>query len=131
MDLEIIKIASNTDNVKTINNYTHHSKYKNKLCGDEIEIYLKINNEKINDVAYKTNSCVYCQASATLLSKKIKKKNINKVRVLLVNLMNFFESDNFKPSKELLYFKKIMAKKYILRKDCILLPFKALEKAIK
>ena len=51
--------------------------------------------------------------------------------MLLVNLMNFFESDNFKPSKELLYFKKIMAKKYILRKDCILLPFKALEKAIK
>ena len=51
--------------------------------------------------------------------------------MLLTNLINFFEIDNLEPSKELLYFKKIMAKKYKLRKDCILLPFKALEKAIK
>ncbi len=38
MDLEVLKIASNTVNHKIINDHTHISKQKNPLCGDEIEI---------------------------------------------------------------------------------------------
>ena len=44
MDLEIIKIASNTDNNNILEDYTHIAKHKNPLCGDEIIIYLKLNN---------------------------------------------------------------------------------------
>ena len=40
MDLEIIKIASNTDNNNILKDYTHIAKHKNHLCGDEITIYL-------------------------------------------------------------------------------------------
>ena len=36
MDLEIIKIASNTDNNNILKDYTHIAKHKNPLCGDEI-----------------------------------------------------------------------------------------------
>ena len=46
MDLEIIKIASNTDNNNILKNYTHTAKHKNPLCGDEITIYLKLNKKK-------------------------------------------------------------------------------------
>ena len=35
MDLEILKIASNTENHKIIKNHTHSSKNKNPICGDE------------------------------------------------------------------------------------------------
>ena len=42
MDLEILKIASNTENNKSLTNYTHSSKLKNALCGDEMQISLKI-----------------------------------------------------------------------------------------
>ena len=31
MDLEILKIASNTDNNKVLNNHTHYSKLKNPI----------------------------------------------------------------------------------------------------
>ena len=47
MDLEVLKIASNTVNHKIINDHTHISKQKNPLCGDEIEISLKVKNDKI------------------------------------------------------------------------------------
>ena len=46
MDLEILKIASDTKNHKIIKDYTHISKQKNRMCGDEMEITVKIENEK-------------------------------------------------------------------------------------
>ena len=70
MDLEILKIASNTENHKIIHNHTHILKQKNPLCGDEMEIALKVKNNKIIDFGYQCKSCVYCQASVSLLSLK-------------------------------------------------------------
>ena len=69
MDLEILNFASDTVNNKNIKNHTHFSKLKNPLCGDEVLIKLIIKDEKIIDFGYQGNSCVYCQASASLLSK--------------------------------------------------------------
>ena len=46
MDLEVLKIASNTDNNKFISDHTHISKHKNPLCGDEMEITLKVKIKK-------------------------------------------------------------------------------------
>ena len=69
MDLEIIDIASDTNNNKDIANHTHISKLKNSLCGDEIQIKLIIKDDKIMDFGYLGKSCIYCQASASLLSK--------------------------------------------------------------
>ena len=75
MDLEIIKIAADTKNNKELKNFTHKSKYKSKLCGDEIEISLVIKNQKILDMGYQCKSCIYCQASASLISKLSINKN--------------------------------------------------------
>ena len=47
MDLEILEIASNTENHGTIDECTHSSKLKNPICGDEMKIYLIIKSEKI------------------------------------------------------------------------------------
>ena len=44
MDLEIIKIASNTENNKILKNHTHSSKMKNSICGDEMQISIFIKN---------------------------------------------------------------------------------------
>jgi len=70
MDLRILEIASNTVNHKVVKNYTHHSKNKNPLCGDEMEIRLVVKNDKIKDMGYQCRSCVYCQASVSMLSQK-------------------------------------------------------------
>ena len=34
MDLEILKIASENNSNKYLENHTHHSRLKNPLCGD-------------------------------------------------------------------------------------------------
>ena len=50
MDLDIIKIASDTTNNKILKDYTHRSKYKNKTCGDIIEMRVNIKKNIIQDI---------------------------------------------------------------------------------
>jgi nitrogen fixation NifU-like protein len=47
-----------------------------------MEISLIVENNVIKDVAYQCKSCVYCEASASLLSRKIKNKEIDKIKKL-------------------------------------------------
>ena len=60
MDLRILEIASHTENNKVIENYTHKSKNKNPICGDEMEISLIVKDEVVKDMGYQCKSCVYC-----------------------------------------------------------------------
>ena len=131
MDLEILKIASNTDNHKVLKNYTHNSKLKNPICGDEMQIAIKIDKDNILDFGYQCKSCVYCQASVSLLSRASIKKSISSIKSLLNLAETFFEKENVIFPKEWIVFKKIFNKKNSSRKECLLLPFKTLAKALK
>ena len=124
MNLEILQIAADTKNNKDIKNFTHKSKYKSKMCGDEIEISLIVKDQKILDMGYQCKSCIYCQASASLLSKLSINKSLIKINELIEFVNNFFENTNLKFSKEWKPFEKLFDKKNISRKECILLPFK-------
>ena len=130
MDLEILNIASDTDNHKDIKNHTHYSKLKNSLCGDEIKIKLIIKNEKIIDFGYQGNSCVYCQASASLLSKISINSEKDRINELCDAAKLYFDGEVKITSIKWEYFKKLFKKKNIYRKECILLPFKTLKKII-
>ena len=63
MNLDILKIASDTNNNKSIKNYTHHSKLKNSMCGDEMQIDLVIKKNKIIDFGYQGNCLLYTSPS--------------------------------------------------------------------
>ena len=131
MDLRILEIASHTENNKVLKNYTHKSKHKNPLCGDEMEISLIIKNDIVKDMGYQCKSCVYCQASVSLLSRKIKEKKIDEVKVFALSGEKLFE--NVKTSLENNWkdFKVILNKKNLARKECLLLPLKTILKALK
>ena len=135
MDLKILEIASDTENHKVIKNHTHQSKNKNPLCGDEMEISLIIKDDIIQDIGYQCKSCVYCQASVSLLSKCVMQAPIEKISDF-ISKAEFFFDENFDQLKkinikDLKDFKKIMNSKNISRKECLLLPFKTLSKALK
>ena len=58
MNLRILEIASHTENNKVIENFTHKSKNKNPLCGDEMEISLVVKDDIVKDMGYQCKSCV-------------------------------------------------------------------------
>ena len=130
MDLEILNIASDTDNIRNVKNHTHFSKLKNSLCGDEVLIKLIIKNEKIVDFGYQGNSCVYCQASANLLSKISINTKRSKLNELCDDANSYFDGNFEIIEKKWLSLKKLFKKENITKKECILLPFRTLKKIV-
>ena len=130
MDLRILEIASHTDNNKVIKNYTHKSKNKNPLCGDEMEISLIVENDTVKDMGYQCKSCVYCQASVSLLSRKIKDKKIDEIKTLVSNGERLFDNVKVNIENHWKDFKEIFDKKNLSRKECLLLPIKTIAKAL-
>ena len=122
IDKEIIKIASNTENHGVLDNHTHFSKLKNPVCGDEMKIYLIVENNEITNFKYECESCIYCQASVSLLSRKARNKSIEKFITFAECAKNCFEKNTNSFDKEWKEFDKIMTKKNISRKECLLLP---------
>ena len=131
MDLEILNIASDTDNNKNIKNHTHHSKLKYSLCGDEIEIKLVIKDDKIIDFGYQGKSCIYCQASASLLSKISINNKKNKLNELCDDVKLYFDGNLKIIEDKWMSLKKLFKKENLSRKECILLPFKTLKRIVK
>ena len=131
MDLEIIKIASNTENNKILKHHTHSSKMKNSICGDEMEISIVVKDKKITDFGYQCKSCIYCQASVSALSINSLNQSVKSIKDLLFFAENFFINNKKKFSKNFNIFNKLFNKKNIARKECLLLPFKTLSKALK
>jgi len=127
---EIIKIASDTTNYGIDESSPLIATSKNKNCGDRITVEVKILDNKIEKMSYETESCIFCQASASLLSKIIKKSNIENLRtdVNEINISHrnkkIFLKKKYKP------FKKLFQQKYKERFNCILLPFNALLKVV-
>ncbi len=130
MDLEVLSIAANTDNNRNIENPTHVSKLKNSVCGDEMQIELILKNEKILDFGYLGKSCVYCQASASLLSKISINNQKEKINDLCDRAESYFNDDIKITDKQWNSLKKLIKQKNINKKDCILLPFKTLKKIV-
>ena len=131
MDLRILEIAAHTENNKVVENYTHKSKHKNPLCGDEMEISLIVKEDVVKDMGYQCKSCVCCQASVSLLSRKIKEKKVDDVKKFIKVGEQLFEDAKVSMEKHWKDFKEILDKKNLSRKECLLLPLRTIAKALK
>ena len=131
MDLRILEIAAHTENNKVVENYTHKSKHKNPLCGDEMEISLIVKENVVKDIGYQCKSCVYCQASVSLLSRKIKEKKVDDIKRFIKVGEQLFEDAKVSMEKHWKDFKEILDKKNLSRKECLLLPLRTIAKALK
>ena len=131
MDLRILEIASNTENNKILDYHTHKSKNKNHICGDEMEISLVVKNNKVVDMGYQCKSCVYCQASVSLLSQNIKNKSLDEIKDFINICENIFENTKVMLEKKWTNFKELFDKKNASRKECLLLPMRTVLKALK
>ena len=96
-----------------------------------MEVSVKISKNQVLDFAYQCKSCIYCQASASVLSKFSINNTINNINEIITFVDVFFESNNAKFPKEWKKLEILFNKKNISRKECILLPFKTLAKALK
>ena len=76
----IIDYSRNPANYGKIENpdVTFHD--SNPLCGDSIDIDLKIDNETVSDIKFHGKGCAICMACSSVLTEITKGKNIEDVR---------------------------------------------------
>ena len=127
IDNKLLKIASNTRFYGLKNNYTFKTNLKNSTCGDKISIEIILKKNIIKELRYETEACIFCQASASTLANIAKNTNLSNFKKNLSKYLNLTKKVPNK-FKDLTY---LLKKKYMIRKDCILLPFKAFYKAVK
>ena len=123
----LLKIASNTKFYGLKNNYTYKTNLKNSICGDKISIEITLKKNTIKELRYETEACIFCQASASTLAEIAKNSNFSNFKNNLSKYLNFKK----KVPKRFKNLNFLFEKKYMNRKDCILLPFKAFYKAVK
>ena len=132
IDTKIIKIASNTKYVGLKNHCTHKSSLKNSTCGDFIKVEFIANKSKIKSMRYETESCIYCNASASLMAKQIRGLSIGRVKKDLNKLRSFsMDQKSFQIPIKFKKFKSLFKKTNTNRLNCIFLPLDAVLKALK
>ena len=130
IDKKILNIAFKSKNFGLIKKGSYKAKCKNKICGDKIEIELDADKYKIKSMRYITESCIFCEASASILSQSIKNFQISEVPAVIEKIFAFFNDNHIKLPKKFNLFRLLINNKYKNRLDCVKLPFKALVKAL-
>ena len=59
-------------NFRTLEDATHHADGFNPLCGDEISLQLRLDEEIVGDVGFQGHGCAISRASASLLTQAVK-----------------------------------------------------------
>ena len=111
---EILDHYKNPRNFGELEDATHSVREANASCGDLVELQLKVENEKIVDVAFKGMGCALSMAAASLLTEAIRGKSVLEVRAIDEKMVN-----------ELLGVEVSAT-----RKKCVLLPLRGLQKAL-
>ena len=130
IDEKILKIAANNKYYGLKNAYTHKSNCKNKKCGDRIKIELIITNNNLKDMRYVTESCIFCEASASILAHKIKYFTVSELITNINEIKKKIKKKNYSIPSKLNQFKYLLNKNNLPRIDCVMLPMEGIVKAI-
>ena len=99
-DLRDLYQQTIVDHNKSPRNYgkmedsTHRAEGHNPLCGDQIELFLKIKEDRIADVKFVGKGCAISTASASLLTEEIRGKTVREVRQLFEKFHNMLTREN-------------------------------------
>ena len=58
----------------TLADATHHAEGVNPLCGDRLQLAVKLANDGVEAIAFEGESCAICKASASMMTTVVKGK---------------------------------------------------------
>ena len=72
--------------------YTHQAKGYNPLCGDQVHIYLKLNDEKkVEDLTFEGSGCAISIASTSIMTELVKGKKLDVTKKIIKAFMNMIK----------------------------------------
>jgi nitrogen fixation NifU-like protein len=103
----------------------------NPLCGDEIELFLKFDGENLSGIAFDGKGCSISQASASMMTEKVKGLSAKDAQTLAENIKSMMagESEGDQATLgDLVSLKGVV--KYPVRIKCALLGWNTLVEAL-
>ena len=70
----------------------------NPLCGDKITVYLKIGDERIDDVGFEGVGCAIAMASASIMTEQVGHGTTGEARAAIDQVMQQFDRDQTQPT---------------------------------
>lgn len=119
-------------NFRVIDPATHSARGHNPLCGDQIKVFLTIDdNGVIQDVSFKGEGCAISTASSSLMTEAVKGKTIAEAEKLYGVFHDAVTSDETVDTSELGRLAILTGvKKYPARVKCATLAWHALHAAL-
>lgn len=102
----------------------------NPLCGDNVTVYLKLEDGRVADVKFEGQGCAISTASASLMSEAVKGRSVEEVEKLFQSFHAMIVDDNAAP--EDLGKLEVLAgvKEFPVRVKCATLPWHTLHNAL-
>lgn len=72
----ILDHNKNPKNYKKVDGATHSAEGYNPLCGDKVNLTLKLDGETISDIGFEGSGCAISKASASVMTSILKGKSV-------------------------------------------------------
>ena len=69
-------------NFRPLERPSHHAEGFNPLCGDRLDLFINVEDDRIADIGFQGSGCAISKASASLMTDAIKGRSIAEVREL-------------------------------------------------
>ena len=90
----ILEHGKNPRNLGKTENFNKDAKGNNPLCGDNVHVYLKLNDQrKIEDASFEGSGCAISMASASIMTDLIKGKSDNEAKEIIEDFLGMIKEN--------------------------------------
>ena len=133
----ILEHGKNPRNLRKTENFNKDAKGNNPLCGDNVHIYLKLDEKKkVEEISFEGSGCAISMASASIMTDLIKGKKEPEVKEIVNDFLGMIKENPELKSKNLKDDEKTKlmclsgVKQYPMRVKCATLSWHTLISAI-
>ncbi len=133
----ILDHGKNPRNLGKFDNYNKDAKGNNPLCGDNVHVYLRLNeNKKVEDIAFEGHGCAISMASASIMTDMIRGKEEKEVKQIVTDFLGMIkekdslENNILKDDEKTKLMSLSGVKQYPMRVKCATLSWHTLTSAL-
>jgi nitrogen fixation protein NifU and related proteins len=90
----IIDHSKRPRNCRSMNDANRHAEGHNPLCGDQLKLYLKVENDRVVDASFLSSGCAISTAAASLMTESLKGKTSAEALTLLDTFHEMLTTDS-------------------------------------
>ena len=133
----ILDHGKNPRNLGKFDNYNKDAKGNNPLCGDNVHVYLRLNeNKKVEDIAFEGHGCAISMASASIMTDMVRGKEEKEVKEIVTDFLGMIkekdslETNILKDDEKTKLMSLSGVKQYPMRVKCATLSWHTLTSAL-